>query len=123
MVVILMIPAWGLRTCSHVQLASTVMIVSWANDFGMLRRVCAGAGVVIFDCNAATASQRWFRDFLGRLRPYHAVTKCLDIRGANPAQVNMGAFVDQVAQGPNPRLSPVLAACLTSGCSHMNVIA
>jgi hypothetical protein len=32
------------------------------------------------------ANQRWFQDPLGRLRPYHAMGKALDITGANAAQ-------------------------------------
>jgi hypothetical protein len=47
----------------------------------------AGAAVNIFDCNTG-ANQRWFSDRLGRLRPYSAPTRCLDIAGANPAVVS-----------------------------------
>jgi hypothetical protein len=55
----------------------------------MLRpAVLAGAAVNIVDCNTG-ANQRWLSDRLGRLRPYSAPTKCLDIAGANPAVVSL----------------------------------
>jgi hypothetical protein len=42
-----------------------------------------GCTVYSHDCHGG-ASQQWFQDALGRLRPYSAPNRCLDVRGANP---------------------------------------